>query len=163
MKPITLHVPKQHFRRMLSASLMALLVPLWLLGSPVPGSTVVACLGIAFLLVCAVYVAFRLGTAAPMLVIDDTGLTDNATALGAGLVRWDEISRAEIASVLGQEMLTLHMADTPAFFARMHPLKRLFMRMNAALTGGAPVNLPLQALDMERGALLAAVRARLPA
>jgi hypothetical protein len=161
MTPIILPVPRRQFRTMLCVTLGLLLVPLDMMGSRLPGATVVACIGIVFLLACAAYCAVRLHSSAPMLVIDDTGVTDQSSLIGAGFLLWSDISRADITSFLGQGMLTLHLADTPAFLARMHPLKRLVMRINAALFGGAPVNLPLQALDMEQDALLAAVRARL--
>jgi len=163
MTSIILQVPRRQFRTMLYVTLGALLAPLGMLGSRLPGATVIGCIGIVFLLSCAGYCAVRLQSPAPMLVIEDKGLTDNTSLLGAGFLLWSDIRRAELTSFLGQGMLTLHLADTPAFLARMHPLKRCVMRINAALLGGAPVNLPLQALDMERGALLAAVRARLAA
>lgn len=161
MTPIILQVPKRQFRTMLYVTLGTLLMPLSMLGSRLPGATVLACIGIVFLLACAGYCAVRLNSPLPMLVMDDRGLTDNSSLMGAGFLLWSDISGAEITSYLGQGMLTLHLADTPAFLARKGPLKRFFMRLNAKLLGGAPVNLPLQALAMERGALLAAVHARL--
>jgi len=164
METITLPVPKARFRTMLICCLIVLVAPLEMLGSPLRGATTVACIAIVFLLSCIVYFALRMRSDAPMLVIDDTGLTDNASLLTAGFLLWSDIRRVDITSLpIGDSMLSIYLADNEAFFARMNPVKRALMRINARLAGGAPVNLPLQALDMDRNALLAAIRARLPA
>ncbi|HEY0061341.1 MAG TPA: STM3941 family protein [Telluria sp.] len=163
MAPIILQVPKQRFGVFLACSLLAFLAPLLVLRSPLPGATAVAILGFGFLSVCAIFFSIKLMSSAPMLVIDDTGLTDNSSAVSAGFLLWREISRVEIVSFIGEEMLSIHLVDAEGFLSRINPFKRALMRINAKLVGGALVNLSMRSLVIDRQTLLAALRARLPA
>jgi hypothetical protein len=160
MEAITLYVPRQRFIGLLGGLLVVSLAAALLLGSPLPGATVVGTIGLGFCAIGAVFLLFRIQSSAPMLVIDAKGLTDNASATGAGLVPWNAITGADVITFVGQEMLIVHLADPEATLARCHWLARPLVRLNTRLVG-SPVCLPLQSLAIERDTLLAAIRARL--
>ncbi|SHG68961.1 STM3941 family protein [Massilia sp. CF038] len=155
MEPIILPVPKKLFTTMLIGCAIVILAPLRLLFSPLPGATTVAIVGIVFIAAGAIFFVIKLNSSAPMLVIDSTGVTDNASAVSAGFLHWHEISRVEIKHFLGNDFLCFHLVEPEAMLARMNPLKRVLMRINARCFGAAHVNLPMRSLEIAPGVLMA--------
>lgn len=164
MQAITLHVPKKKFVQMLAGTLMLLALSLVMLDEPWVqwwiGFRLMLYFCILFLGIFAACFVVRLLWPAPTLVIDDKGLTDNASFLGAGFLAWREIGRVEIEDVFQQEYLAIYAVDVEQVLSRCNPLKRAIMRINQRMAG-TPVLLPTAALTMNADELLAAVRLRL--
>src|SRR6185436_15541060 len=52
-----------------------------------------------------IYVCYRLLRPRPSVIINQEGIVDNASALGAGLIRWEEIEGMFIYKVMGKPLL----------------------------------------------------------
>jgi len=90
------------------------------------------------------YAVYRLCVRRPLLIISDEGLFDNASAVGAGLLRWEEIAQVYRYEMAGQQFIGIVPADVEAVIARQPPLKRLMARVNR----GMPFNIPQIMLPM---------------
>jgi hypothetical protein len=104
------------------------------------------------------YFGHRLIRRAPVLVLDCNGLLDNASALGAGFIRWDEIRAIDVGAFKGQRMLLIIPHRAEAILARQSPIKRWVMRVNAGMVG-TPVTIPLGIVPVPVDELLATVEA----
>jgi len=163
---ITLHVPTKKFKQMLGGTIGMLVLSCVMLLEPWVQSWLGFRIALYFcilsLAVFAVFFALRLLWTAPMLVIDDQGFTDNASAASAGFIAWREIDRIEFTTVLQQEYLAIHAVDVDSILARCNRLKRALMRINGKLAG-TPFMLPMQGLNLSREQLQAAIGPRLAA
>ncbi len=81
----------------------------------------------------------------PILEVGPEGMVDHASALGAGIVPWEEVEGVGVRRFLGQRFLAVRVRDPRALLARQGPAKRWAMRFNQRITG-APINVPLGAL-----------------
>lgn len=88
-----------------------------------------------------VFAAGRLLLPRPSLILDERGVTDNASAVGAGLVRWNEITGVEIVERGFTRYLTMQVRDPEGVLARHPAVKRWVMRANWSL-GTSPVTIP---------------------
>lgn len=73
-------------------------IPLWAI-------VIISYVGIPFFGLCLVYAIYRLLMPRPAVVISDEGIVDNATAVGAGMLRWEEIADVFAHDFMGQRML----------------------------------------------------------
>lgn len=155
-----------------SASRMVLLVigglgfvglGVWLLFLPEseqePGAAIVGYIGIVFFGACAAYGVFRLLVKRPALIVDARGLTDNGSALGVGLLRWDEIATIGEYRFRGQTMLGIVPRNLERVLSRVGPFKRFALRANLRL-GAAPLNIPQMVLPVPVGDLVEAIAKR---
>jgi len=113
----------------------------------------IALLAIAFFALCFLYAAYRLVVRRPALTLSCEGILDNASAISAGLVRWEEIDRIYCSSLRGQLFISIAVKDPVGFLQRSHGAKAKLMHLNMSLVG-APVNLPVTGLDLNATALL---------
>lgn len=88
-----------------------------------------------------VFATSRLLRPHPSLILDDRGVTDNASAVGAGLVRWDEITGVSMVEMGITRCLSVQVRDPEAVLARQPAVKRWVMRTNWSL-GTSPVTIP---------------------
>lgn len=116
-------------------------------------------LGVFFFGFCLVYAVFRLVNPLPSLVISDGGLFDNASAVGAGMLHWSEISEVKIYSFISQRYLGIVPKDLKSVLKRQGILKRWTMRLNQGLVG-APFNIPEFMLPVKLEEILEAIDAR---
>ena len=77
----------------------------------------------------------------PALVIDALGVTDHASAVGAGFIGWEEIESVAVSSFGESRFLVIVPHDARAILARQPPLKRVIMAINSGLVG-SPIALP---------------------
>jgi hypothetical protein len=103
--------------------------------------------GVPFFTACGLYAAYRLARHRPAVEIDSTGITDAASALGAGRLTWDEVDHVVLYKYSGQSMLGIVPRDLDIFLSRQHAVRRFLTKLNLAL-GCAPVNVPQVALRM---------------
>jgi hypothetical protein len=109
--------------------------------------------GIPFFGFAFIYACYRLIVPKPAVIINHRGVFDNASALSAGLVEWDEIDRVFIYEYYGQRCLGIVPLDVKAFFKRQPIFKRWLMRINLHLVE-APINIPQNTLPMKVDDLL---------
>lgn len=89
----------------------------------------------------------RLLNPSPALVIDSEGVVDTASAVGAGLLRWEEIESVAITEMGINRFLVIIPRDPSTVLARQPWLKREVMRANIGMVGG-PVTIPENALSV---------------
>jgi hypothetical protein len=105
--------------------------------------------------------ARQVASSRPALVVDTRGITDHASAIGAGFVPWSEITGLGTWSSNGQTIVTVGVADPAAVLARVGPLARIPMRANVRLCG-SPVTLPTNALPFSADQLIREIAAFAP-
>lgn len=82
------------------------------------GARFIGGLCLAFFGACGTYLVRRLRDPSPALVIDDSGIIDNASAAGAGRVYWAEIAEARICSYRGHRFLGIYLNDPATIIKR---------------------------------------------
>ena len=127
-------------------------VPIWEL-------VLAAYVGVPFFSACGLYAAYRLVLRRPALEIDSRGITDAASGLAVGRLRWEEIDHVVLYEYCGQAMLGIFPRDLEGWLLRRHPLRRSLTRLNLRL-GCAPVNIPQVTLPVKLGDLADRLRAR---
>lgn len=100
-----------------------------------------AILAIAFFTLTGGLAGYTLVLRKPALVIDQNGLTDNASGVAAGFLAWPEIDRVERYAFAGHTFLGLYLKDVNTVRARLTPMKSRAIKSNIGL-GAAPINLP---------------------
>jgi hypothetical protein len=116
-------------------------------------------IGVPFFAACGLYAIYRLVWRRPALEIDSTGITDAASALGAGYLSWSEVGRVVLYKFQGQSMLGIFPKDLESFLSRRHPIRRRLIRLNLDL-GCAPLNIPQVTLRMKLSELAELIHAR---
>ena len=101
----------------------------------------VAVIDVLFFGFCALFALGRLLRPRPSLVLDQRGITDNASATGAGFIAWEEIAAVGMSSLGVNRFLVIIPHDTEAILARQPSLKRKIMAANMGLVG-SPVAIP---------------------
>ena len=126
-------------------------------------SAVVAGIGVAsivFFGLCGAWFFVRLASPTPLLVIDDRGLVDSASAVGVGFVAWSEIEELRQYRFGRQTFLGVVPRDHAAILQRQRLWKRWIMRLNRRF-GALPINVPASALPMPVSDLLEELQGRL--
>jgi hypothetical protein len=118
--------------------------------------------GIVFFGFCALFGAWRLVRPTPAVILHSSGIFDNASALPAGFLRWDEISSVYVATIKNQRSLAIVLKDVDAFLSRQSGTKSKIMKMNVGLTGAA-VNIPASTLPISLEELIQQIQQRCPA
>lgn len=121
----------------------------------------VAVLGLAsisFFGLCGIYAFMRIVRRTPALVVDDRGITDNASAIGVGFIAWSEIEEMREYRFMNQTFMGVVPRDLEALLDRQPRWKRLVIRVNQLL-GTLPVNIPQVILPMPISDLLQDIRA----
>src|SRR6185503_5052164 len=120
---------------------------------------VISYVGIPFFGLCLVYAIYRLLMPKPAVVISDEGIFDNASAVGAGMLRWEEIADVFAYDFMGQRMLGIIPVNEEVVVRRQSPLKRVMAKMNKGIAP-APFNIPQTVLPISVDELLAKVEER---
>jgi hypothetical protein len=92
-------------------------------------------------------------------VINREGIYDNASIVGAGLIRWDEINDLRQCQFINQLYLGVFPKDPDAVIARQSAWKRLMMRLHKHINA-PPVNIPQGALPITISELLREIAVR---
>jgi hypothetical protein len=117
--------------------------------------------GIVFFGFCALFGIWRLVRPAPAVILHSSGIFDNASALSAGFLHWDEISSIYVAKIKNQRSLAIVLKDVDAFLSRQSGMKSKIMKMNVGLTGAA-VNIPASTLPISLEELMQQIQQRCP-
>ncbi len=116
-------------------------------------------LGVAFSGACLGYALLRLTKPKPSLVINDEGVFDNASAIGAGMLKWSEIAELKIISYMGQRFLSIVPNNLEEILQRQSILKRWLMKANRGLVD-SPFNVPEITLTLKLEEVLSLIDAR---
>jgi hypothetical protein len=101
--------------------------------------------GILFCAISGVFAARRLFDPTPGLVLDAEGLIDHSSVIGAGRVRWDEITEIRVTKSGPQRFLTVVVDDPRKFIDRGGSLRRKVYEANHR-KAGSPVNVTTRTL-----------------
>lgn len=113
---------------------------------------VVVAIGIPFFSLCTVYLVYRFVKPKPSLRIDKDGIDDNASFVGVGKIRWDEIERIGMYSLMGQKMIGIIPKDFEPFLERQSGVKRALLSMNK--NKEFPISIPQNASNVPLEAVL---------
>jgi hypothetical protein len=122
--------------------------PLWLM---IVGWFSVSILGLVTVLLVRRFFSRRVG-----LVIDRHGITDQMSYLGTGKVRWADIKRMRLRSILGIKFVVIHVYDPQRYIKRGNFLQRCLKAMNGVAIG-RPVTLTLFLFDAPADQIMSAV------
>ncbi|MFN9248509.1 MAG: STM3941 family protein [Planctomycetota bacterium] len=112
--------------------------------------------GVLFFSFCGVYGCFKLFDNRPGLIIDDEGIVDNSSAIGAGMVPWDEVVVLRISEISGQRFITVVVENPEKYAARGNALSRLANSANTRMTG-SPINISANSLNIKFDELVQAM------
>lgn len=104
-----------------------------------------------------IYVCHQLLRPKPSVIINQEGIFDNASLLGAGMIRWDEIKSVFIYKVMNNSLLGIIPVDIESVLARQSIIKRFLFRMNKGMSQ-APFAIPDNSLPMSAEELLAKIQ-----
>ncbi len=113
---------------------------------------IVVAVGIPFFSLCTVYLVYRFIKPKPSLRIDKDGIDENASFVGVGKIRWDEIERVVMYSMMGQKMIGIIPKDFEPFLERQSGVKRTLLSMNKKKE--IPISIPQNASDVPLEAVL---------
>jgi hypothetical protein len=119
-----------------------------------PGSTSVGWMTILFFGGCAAVLVRQLLDARPRIVLNDEGILDRT--LKVGVIRWEDILGAEVATISGQNFLALRLRDESRYTSRLGPVYKRLLEMNESL-GFARLNVNLSMIDVDPYTLAALV------
>jgi len=115
--------------------------------------------GIPFFSLCLVYAIYRLCLPTPAVVISDEGIFDNASAVGAGMLRWEEIADVIAYDFMGQRMLGIIPVNEEVVLRRQSRFKKVMAKMNKGIAP-APFNIPQSVLPISVDELLSRIEER---
>lgn len=106
------------------------------------GSTIL----IVILLAITIRLIIKLFNRKPGLVIDETGITDNASSVKAGLITWQDIKNIRSVKQHSNQLLLITVANPNKYIDAAHSLKKPVLQMNINMHG-TPVIIPAAALN----------------
>lgn len=89
----------------------------------------------------------------PGLVLNSSGIIDNASAMTAGFIPWSEIVGVGVYEIQSQKMLIIGVRDPRKYVERGSALKRLVNKANYKM-GGSPIAISSIALQIDFPELL---------
>lgn len=107
----------------------------------------VGVLGSVFFLATAVLSVRTLMDNRPALVIDEEGIIDNSSAVGAGRVLWSEIEAIKVSEIQRQKLLTIIVTDPDKFIRRGSKVRQMLNAANSGLSG-SPINISATTLGI---------------
>lgn len=128
-------------------------------GVPIWDVVIATYLGAPFFAACGLYAAYRLVIRRPALEIDWMGITDRASALGAGRLSWDEVDHLVLYKIRGQAMLGIVPRNLDLILNRQNPVQRFAAKLNLAW-GFEPINVPQVGLRMKLAELASLLHTR---
>lgn len=84
----------------------------------------------------------------PGLILNSSGLVDNASAVAAGFIPWSEVLGASIYEIQKQKMLIIGVRNPQKYLDRGSALKRAFNKANAGMSG-SPVSITSVTLKID--------------
>ena len=104
-----------------------------------------------------IYICYRLVKPRPSVIINQEGIFDNASAFGAGMIRWEEIESMFIYKIMENPFLGIVPVNLDTILARQSGIKRFLFRMNKGMSQ-APFAIPQGGLPVSVEELLAEIQ-----
>jgi hypothetical protein len=121
-------------------------------------TTIAAAVGIPFFGACGLFILSRLIWRKPAIIIDNEGLTDQASAASVGFIPWSDIAYAKVVVLTfrssRQKYLGVSLRNPNNYLAKCGPLARVLLRANAGMSGYV-VSIPQAALSVGLEVVLA--------
>jgi hypothetical protein len=168
---IEIPISKEKIIKLLMGSLMFVAIGLWfVIGKPTINNaifsnpTVVFGMGIVSIVFSCVSIFImlkKLKDTTPGLVIDDTGVTDNSSAVSAGYIPWADITAIKTTQVFTQKFIMIIVKNPEDYINRQtSALKRENMKMNFK-SYGSPISITASTLKCNFNELENILRERL--
>ena len=84
----------------------------------------------------------------PALILNKSGIVDNASAVAAGFIPWSEVVGARIVDVQKQKMLVIDVRDPEKYLARGNLVKQTLNKANYKMVG-SPVSISANVLAID--------------
>ena len=81
----------------------------------------------------------------PALILNKSGIVDNASSVSAGFIPWSEVGGARIVEMPNQKMLVIDVRDPEEYIARGSRLKQTLNKANYNMVG-SPISIPTDVL-----------------
>lgn len=85
---------------------------------------------IVFSGLCTIYYFTKFFDKKPGLVINDEGIIDNASAVCAGLIKWENITGVSINEIYGQKFLAIYINNVDEIISKQRGFKKAVMSLN---------------------------------
>ena len=108
---------------------------------------------IAFFGICGIYGITKMFDFKPGLIINSKGITDNSSAVAAGLIRWSDITGFSEFQVKSTKMLIIHVREPEKYVNRGSAIKRALNKANMKLVG-SPISISANSLRIKYPELL---------
>jgi hypothetical protein len=109
---------------------------------------------IPFSIIVGAFAFSRLCSKKPALIIDEKGITDNASWMAAGFVPWGDITGVGLAKFRKRQFLGITVRNSEQYLTKAGRLKRVLMNSNHS-TLGYIINIPQVAIPVSVEKLLA--------
>lgn len=104
---------------------------------------------ICFFGLCLIFIARKLFSNRPGLIIDTNGITNNTNAIDIGLIEWKDITGVEVKQVMSNRFLILHTNNPEKYIDRTkNAIAKLAMNMNYK-TCGSPITIISNSLKID--------------
>jgi len=95
-----------------------------------------------------VWLIIKLFNRKPGLVINETGITDNASSIKAGLIKWQDIKNIRSVKQHSNQLLLITVTNPNKYIDVAHSLKKPVLQMNINMHG-TPVIIPSATLNYD--------------
>lgn len=145
---IVVRAPRYKLAGLFALSVAMVGAGAWLVvGLPLTGLTqVVGAAGMLFFGLCGGWILSRLFSHRVSLILDRDGLLDNSSAIPAGKIIWEQISRIGITTVSSQRFLGIDVKERSSLVSSGSTFRRWVDETNSDITG-FPVNIPATTID----------------
>jgi hypothetical protein len=161
---IEIALSKKKIFLMLLGALAFVAIGLWFVISPPTISnsywgnpTKIAIAGYASILffgLCAFFLIKKLPDNKPGLIIDQTGLSDNSSAVSAGQILWTDIENISVIEIHRQKLIMLHVTNPQDYIDKQtSAFKRKMMQLNFKMYG-TPLSITSNGLKISFDQLL---------
>ena len=138
---IVIPISKTKIFLLFFGSLFFVILGIWFVTSPpeirhpvLGNRTLIFIAGLSSLLlfgIMTILYAIKLFQKAPGLIIDQTGITDNASGISAGLIRWEDLEKIAVMELRKQKLLMLYVHNPQYYIERQrNGIKRKIMQIN---------------------------------
>ncbi len=161
---IEIPLSKQKLILMLTGAIAFVSIGLWFVISPPaienaywgnPTKMMIAgYASILFFGLCTFYLIRKLTDSKPGLILDDSGLTDNSSAISVGQILWSDIESISVIEIHKQKLLKIHVKNPHEYSNKQTSgLKRKMMEMNNNMYG-TPLSISANSLKISFDDLL---------
>jgi hypothetical protein len=89
----------------------------------------------------------------PTLILNHSGIVDNASGVSAGFIPWSEVVGARMVEVQKQKLLVIDVRDPEEYIARGNLLKQTLNKANYNMVG-SPISISAVALAIDFSELI---------